>query len=193
MDRAGSVAGLSVLITGAGTIGQCVLAVARAFGACRIAVSDPDPFARRFALDHGADAAVDPSQPDAEELLAREAPEGFNVVFEASGSPKALAQAIRACVRGGTVVQIGTLPDECSVPASLVMSKELALLGSFRYVNMFEKVLGLLTSRKIFVDHLVTDLLPLERLPAAVETAAGTASAIKVQVRWETAQPRGSA
>jgi len=189
--RAGGVAGLNVLITGAGTIGQCILTVARAFGAARVALTDPDPFARSFALDHGADLAADPSQPDADSLLARQAPDGFDIAFEASGSPQALALAIRVCARGGTVVQIGTLPAECTVPANLVMSRELAFIGSFRYVNVFEKVLDLLVGGRISAGHIVTSVLPLEDLPAAVEKAAGAGNVMKVQVRWENAPERG--
>jgi L-idonate 5-dehydrogenase len=184
LDRAGGVAGLRVLVTGAGAIGHCVLIVARALGAARIVVSDPDPFARTFAVEHGADDAVDPSAPGADARLAEQSAAGFDLAFEASGSPHALAQAFRVCARGATVVQVGTLPVECSLPAGLILSKELAYLGSFRYVNVFEKVLDLLTAKRISAAHVVTNVLPLDDLPAALETAAGAGDALKVQVRW---------
>lgn len=183
ITRAGGVAGMRVLITGAGAIGQAVLTVARAMGAARIAVSDPVPFARSFALEHGADRAFDPSSPAAPAEMAAGAPGGFDVGFEASGSPRALRQAIESCARGATIVQIGTLPSDCSLPANLVMSKELSLLGSFRFANVFEKVLDLLAGGRISAGHLVTNVFPLAELPSAVETAALKGSAIKVQVR----------
>lgn len=180
--RAGGVAGLRLLITGAGAVGQSVLTVARAMGAARIAVSDPDPFARSFAIQHGADQAFDPSSPGAESRLAEYAPEGFDLGFEASGSPKALRMAIQACSRGATIVQIGTLPGDTPLPANLIMSKEQAFLGSFRFTNVFETVLDLIAGGRISVDHLVTNVFPLEELPAAVETATRKGSVIKVQV-----------
>jgi len=181
--RSGGVAGQRVQDTGAGTIGHCVLEIARALGAPRIVVSDPDPFTRRFALEHGADGAVDPLAADAEARLMQHVPEGFDVVFEASGSPRALEQAIRVCARGASIVQVGTLPLECSLPAGLVLSKEIALLGSFRYVNAFEKVLDLLAGERISVRHIVTNVLPLDDLQTAMETAAGAGDVLKVQVR----------
>ena len=187
MRAAGGVAGLNVLITGAGTIGQCILTVARAFGAARVALTDPDPFARSFALDHGADLAADPSQPDADSLLARQAPDGFDIAFEAYRLSAGAGPGHPGVARGGTVVQIGTLPAECTVPANLVMSRELAFIGSFRYVNVFEKVLDLLVGGRISAGHIVIELLPLEDLPAAVEKAAGAGNVMKVQVRWENA------
>ncbi len=181
--RSGGVAGLRVLITGAGALGQTVLTVARAMGASRIAVSDPDPFARSFALEHGADRAFDPSAPGIETSLAEYAPEGFDAGFEASGSPRALRQAILACARGATIVQIGTQPPESALPANLIMSREQALLGSFRFTDVFETVLDLIAGGRISVGHLVTNVFPLDELPAAVETATRKGNVIKVQVR----------
>src|SRR5208337_4768080 len=58
--RAGRISAKSVLITGAGTIGQMVLVVCRAMGAGRVAMTDIDQFSRDFALSNGADAAFDP-------------------------------------------------------------------------------------------------------------------------------------
>ena len=102
--------------------------------------------------------------------------------FEASGSLQALRLAIEACARGATIVQIGNLPPEGALPANLVVSKELALLGSFRYVNVFEKVVDLIEGGRISVSHLVTHVFPLKELPSAMETAARKGGAIKVQV-----------
>ena len=79
-------------------------------------------------------------------------------------------------------MQIGTLPVESPLPVNLIMSKEQALLGSFRFVDVFEKVLDLITGKRISVDHLVTHVFPLAELPAAVEAAARKGKVIKVQV-----------
>ena len=75
--RSGGVAGMRVLITGGGTIGQSVLTIARATGASRITVSDPDSFARSFALEHGADFAFDPSLPGCRDADRADRPGGL--------------------------------------------------------------------------------------------------------------------
>jgi L-idonate 5-dehydrogenase len=174
-----------VLITGVGAVGQTVLTVARAMGASRIAVSDPDSFARSFALEHGADQAFDPTMPDIEAQLAAYLPQGFDAGFEASGSLHALRQSIMACARGATIVQIGTLPGESPLPANLIMSREQALLGSFRFTNVFEKVVDMMVGGRISVDHLVTNVFPLDELPAAIDAATRKGNVIKVQVRTQ--------
>jgi len=182
LQRAGGVSGLRILITGAGAVGQCVLTFARAMGASRIGVSDPDPFARSFALQHGADVAVDPSLPDAGARLAEYVPGGFDKGFEASGSLAALRLSVEACCRGATIVQIGNLPAEGSLPANLVVSRELAFLGSLRYANLFEKVLDLIQGGRVSVGHLVTHVVPLSELPSGLELATRRGNVIKVQV-----------
>ena len=55
VKRAGSLAGKSVLVLGAGTVGQLVLLVARAMGAASIAVTDVRQEALDLAAAQGAD------------------------------------------------------------------------------------------------------------------------------------------
>jgi L-idonate 5-dehydrogenase len=182
VTRGGGVAGQRVLVSGAGAVGQTVLTVARVMGASRIAVSDPDAFARSFSLEHGADDAFDPSAPDVGARLAERVPLGFDLVFETSGSPRALDLAIRSCARGATIVQIGTPPADSPLPSNLIMSRELALLGSFRFTSIFHTVIEMIASGRFSVDHLVTNVFPMDELPQAVGTATRKGNVIKVQV-----------
>jgi L-idonate 5-dehydrogenase len=180
--RAGNVAGKSILITGGGTIGQTVMIIARAFGATRIAVSDIDEFCRQFSRTHGADAAFDPSSPDFEGEVKAWSPGGFDLVFEASGSPAALKQGILSAARGATLVQIGTQPDEVSLPINQIMAKELQLLGSFRYANVYEIDLELLMKERVRIDHLVTHVFGFDDFLSAMETAVKGENTLKIQI-----------
>ena len=67
---------------------------------------------------------------------------GYEVVFEASGSPAALANRLEVARRGGSVVLVGTLPETFSLPGNLIMNRQLKVLGSFRFANVFEKALA---------------------------------------------------
>src|SRR5271170_7595931 len=60
VKRPGPLGGKRVLVTGGGPIGLLVAAVARAFGASLIALSDPLAERRKAALAFGVDAAMDP-------------------------------------------------------------------------------------------------------------------------------------
>lgn len=177
LRQGGPVSGRNVLVTGGGPIGQLILRVARAFGAWRITVSDPDPFARQFAVQHGADAAIDPLSIDAWKGL-----DGFDTVFEASGSPAALSNAIEAAARGGTLVLVGTLPERVEMPANLIMNRELNLRGSFRFANVFGEGLRLVAAGIIPLDGLVTQVFPHEETPQAMRVASSRQSVMKVQI-----------
>jgi len=181
--RAGTVAGNRVLITGGGTIGQMVLAMVSVAGATDITVADPDPFAREFALSHGARYAVDSTQEGlATELYARG---GYDVVFEAAGAPAALNFGYAVVARGGRLVQIGTQPDTVTLPANLVMSKELNVIGSFRYAHVFPMVLDLMKSGRVNVADLVSAVYPFGDMQAAMDRAVSRDQVVKVQVSQE--------
>lgn len=184
VQRGGGVAGKSVLITGGGTIGQMILSTAVAFGASRVVVSDLKPFARSFATRQGADAALDPADDDCAARAAALAPDGFEVVFEASGAASALAQAIGLSARGASVVQVGTLPDGIAIPANTLLTRELQYLGSWRFANVFERVIELVVASRIDVRPLITRGFPFPQLPEAILEAGG-GEVIKVQIELD--------
>ncbi|HUZ18518.1 MAG TPA: L-idonate 5-dehydrogenase [Spirochaetia bacterium] len=178
--RSGTVSGKSVLITGGGTIGQLVLLVARAFGAETLALADIAAFPRDVAASAGADFVFDPADEDSTAKSVERVAQGFDVVLEASGSMQALAQALRLVKRGGTIVQIGTLPNPVQIPANLVMSKEISLLGSFRFAHVFAHAITLVAKKRIDVHPIVTHTVPFDRLGEGIRLAAGKQAVIKV-------------
>ena len=180
---AGGVAGRNVLITGAGTIGQLVLLVARAFGASFISVSDVEEFPRTFALESGADRAFDPREDDLAEFSKREA---IDLIIEVSGAPVALAGAYHLVRKGGTIVQVGTQPDTVELPANLIMSKELTVLGSFRSAHVIKIALDLAASGRIDLGRTISSVFPFSRLQDAMNAAVEKRNVIKVQVEQES-------
>jgi L-idonate 5-dehydrogenase len=181
--QAGEVKGRRVLITGFGPIGGVVLLAAKHAGAGEITVTEvveePLAFARRL----GAAAAVNVAA-DREALAAEEKDKGrFDLAFECSGNPRALAQAI-ACVRPrGTIVQVG-VGGAFDVPMNMVVAKELRLVGSFRFHPEFEQAARLIAARAIDVRPLITATRPLDEAVAAFTLAADRRAAMKVQLSF---------
>ncbi len=175
LQRVGSLMGQNVLVSGGGTIGQLVALVAGRFGAATVAVSEPQPARRRWALELGADEAIDPIH----EALPGDR---YDVVIEASGAGQALAQAIEAVRPGGTIVQIGTLPAKVDLPANLIMSKELQLLGTFRYTTDFNDALALLEGGRLDVHRIVSRTFAFDATPEAFAAAGPPSDELKVQV-----------
>lgn len=178
--RAGCLAGKSVVVSGGGAIGQLVALVARSLGAARVLVADPRAAARELAATH-ADAVVDPTDADAAacELASAGAPD---VTFEAAGAPASFRWALDHTGRGGTVVQIGTLQNEFAAPLNLIMTRELNVVGSFRFAAGFRVGAALLAARRVEIAPLITAVLPLVQTPAVLERASTDQTAIKLQV-----------
>ena len=180
--RAGNLAGQSVLITGGGTIGQLTAVVARAFGAAEVVLSDLEPGPRKFALDRGANATLDARSDSFSAEAEALVPGGFDLVIEAAGSAQALAQALPAARRGGTIVQVGTLPAAVTLPLNMLMAKELSLVGSFRFANVFQISIDLLASGRIDIKPMITSAFRLDELQEAMDTALEKTGSIKVQI-----------
>lgn len=182
-SRNGGIAGKRLLITGAGSIGQLVLLVARAYGASSIAVSDVEAFPRDFAIRAGADFAFDPRNDEINSFATNDA---IDVIIEVSGSPIALAQSLRLVGRGGTVVQVGTQSASVELPINLVMSKELIVVGSFRSAHVIQPALDLAASGKIDLKPSISAVYPFAKFQEAMDAAVSKDRVIKIQVEQES-------
>jgi len=180
--RSGIITGKSVMITGGGTIGQFILLAAKASGAGKIIVSEIMEYQRNFALQIGDDAVMNPKDQSMESSAGELVKAGFDIIFEASGAEQAINLALRLVRRGGTIVQLGFLPDNIQIPGNLIMTKELSVLGSFRFANVFDLALNMVASGKIKVKPLVTQIIPFDRLIEGIELASSRKNVIKVEI-----------
>ncbi len=178
----GIITGKSVMITGGGTIGQLLLLAAKASGAGSTMVSEIEEYHRNVALQMGADATMNPHDLPMESGTGVNEKANFDIIFEASGAEQAINQALKLVRRGGTIVQLGFLPDKIQIPGNLIMTKELRLLGSFRYANKFDIALHMIASGKINVKPLVSQIIPFDSLVEGIELASSGKNVIKVMI-----------
>jgi L-idonate 5-dehydrogenase len=176
--RGPNLLGKSVLITGAGTIGGLTVIAARLAGARHIAVSDvlDRPLATAKAV--GADRVLRADR-DAEAL----AMPTFDVAYEVSGSFAALKSCVSAVKRGGTIVQVGTLPHEpLPFVVNQIMTKELDLKGVFRWGIEFDWAVDYLSTRRVDVRPLLSRQFPLQDAVKAFQMARDKTQSTKVQL-----------
>jgi len=178
VNRGPALMGRSVLITGAGTIGCLTVIAARLAGARQITVSDIIDRPLATATEVGADRTIRADR-DADALAAPQ----FDVAYEVSGSFAALKSCIAAVKRGGTVVQVGTIPHEpMPFVVNEIMSKELDLKGAFRWGIEFDWAVEYLSSRRVDVRPLLSGQFPLQDAVKAFELARDKTRSTKVQV-----------
>jgi len=184
VTQAGPVSGRSIFIVGAGPIGVLVAAAARLAGAARVCASDlldePLAIARATGATETVNARTQPER--IAEFAAKSG--DFDTVFEASGNPLGLASALEIVGPGGTVVQIGSLPGgQIPAPLSRVMSKEIRLVGSFRFDREYGAAVDALISGAVDVTPLLTHEFTFSELPEAFLTAADRRTGMKVSLR----------
>ena len=178
VNRGPVLMGKSVLITGAGTIGCLTVIAARLAGARQITVSDVLDRPLATATEVGADRTIRADR-DTDALAVPQ----FDVAYEVSGSFAALEACVAAVKRGGTVVQVGTLPHEpLPFVVNEIMGKELDLKGAFRWGIEFDWAVDYLSSRRVDVRPLLSGQFPLQDAVKAFELAKDKTRSTKVQV-----------
>jgi L-idonate 5-dehydrogenase len=139
------VSGRRVLVTGSGPIG--LLAVAAAIGSgAEVHATDvfAGPLERARAL--GATEAFDVTSQDVPA-------DAYDVVLECSGVAASVSTALRAVRIGGTVVQVGMVPDEPRpINIAPFISKEVRWCGSFRFKDEIDEAIRRLEATPAIVD-----------------------------------------
>jgi L-idonate 5-dehydrogenase len=181
VNRAGSLLGKRVLVAGAGPIGSLTVAAARHAGAGEIVAIDIVDATLVGAKRMGADRAINvAASPEAMEVYEKD--KGFfEIVFEASGSAKAIAQAIAVARPRATLVQIG-VGGETPVPLNLLVAKEIDWRGSFRFHEEFATAVDCIASGAIDVLPLLTETVPIAEADRAFALASDRTRAIKVHL-----------
>ncbi|MGP5429660.1 zinc-binding dehydrogenase [Enterococcus malodoratus] len=98
---------------------------------------------------------------------------GFDQVFECSGSPQALQQALEIVRKKGTVIQEGLFAkNPVPVDMSLLLNKEIQLIGSrTQKTSSWLKTIDWLRTSTIDLAPVVTKILPLAQWEEAFNLA----------------------
>ena len=177
--RAGEVADQSILVVGAGPIGALIVAVLTRAGAAEITAVDVEDYALEIARRVGAKRTLHAD--DRDRIAAVEA----DVTFECSGNHRGLASAIRGTARGGRVVMVGLLPTgDQPVPISLAITRELDLIGSFRFNDEIDEVIAALADGSLDVSQVITAEFPADGALTAFALAADASRSGKVILKF---------
>jgi len=176
LRMAGDLAGQRVLVMGPGTIGQGIAVLARRAGAAQVVVSGCDDSARLGALRRmGFDALVDvATRPLADATAPWTTSAPFDLVFEATGVPQTITEALPLLRRGGVVVVTGIHARPLLLDLTVLVRRQLQLRGSFRPPESdWPRVLALMTEMGEQIAPMVSHVLPLSRAHEGMALAHG--------------------
>ncbi len=171
-------------VTGAGTIGMMTALAALAAGCSKVIVTDVQEeklaTARRY---EGIETVNVAHERAADRVAALTEGWGADVVFEASGSPRAFEGLFDLACPGGAVVLIGMPPGPVAYDVVAASIKELRVEHVFRYAHVFPRAVALLASGKIDLKPLVSRTYPFAQSVEAFEFAAqARPEVVKVQI-----------
>lgn len=180
--RAGTKAGDKVLIAGAGPIGAAVAIFAKSAGA-EVTLIDGRADRLDFARDHlGIASTVRLGPGDAEQLAAITGGDFFDVVFDATGNPKAIERGFGFVAHGGTYVLVSIVASDITFSDPEFHKRETSLLGSRNAtVADFERVMAAIRAGEV-PDALITHRMLLSEVPekfaALTDPSAGVVKAV---------------
>ena len=183
IQRAGSVFGKQVLVTGCGPIGTLLIGALRRAGAARIVAVDiadkPLECARAMGADETINIAKHP-----EALAPFAVNKGvFDVMFEASGNDRALRSGLEVVTPRGVIVSIG-LGGDSALPLNQLVGKELELRGTFRFHEEFAVAVRFLNEGLIDGRPVISHVMHFDDAIQAFDLASDKSQAMKVQINF---------
>jgi len=177
----GGISGKRVLVSGAGPIGLLAAAAAAAGGAAEVVCADllAGPLERARSLGAASPVPIGTVQIGVEDLRDSY----FDVTLECAGVPSALHGLLLATRRAGVVVQVGNLPNQAR-PVNLapLVSKEIKLLGTFRFNNEIDAAITML-DKNPQIEQVITHVIPIEQVNEAFAIAANSEISGKVLIQ----------
>jgi 2-desacetyl-2-hydroxyethyl bacteriochlorophyllide A dehydrogenase len=128
--RSGLRSGQRVLVVGAGPIGMAAMIFARLRGASVAALDSRQDRLAFCTSALGISAGIPLGEGDEEQLAALSNSEFFDVVFDATGNPKAMERGFRFVAHGGTYVLISVVGANITFSDPEFHKREMTLLGS---------------------------------------------------------------
>jgi 2-desacetyl-2-hydroxyethyl bacteriochlorophyllide A dehydrogenase len=158
--------GDTVLVTGAGPIGNLLAQVLRASGARRVVISEVKPFRRALAERMGF-PTFSPADEDPQLALERITGRRFaDLVFEATGAPAAYKDAVRCTKVRGQISFVGMPKAPVEIDVLAFVFREIAAAGTRVYRRRdFPAALALLARGAVDVAPLI-EYVALKDAPA---------------------------
>ncbi|MEU4684539.1 zinc-dependent alcohol dehydrogenase family protein [Streptomyces xinghaiensis] len=168
--------GAHVLIYGSGTMGLMMLELAKRTGAASVDVVDISAerlsTARKLGCSGSAAAAAELSRPG-----------GWDVVIDATGNAAAIQDGLGRVAKAGTFLQFGVADYATTavIEPYRIYNQEITITGSMAVLHSYERAAELFAAGVIDPGVFISDRMPLERYPEALERfAAGEGRKIVV-------------
>lgn len=172
VTRAGVTLGKSILILGSGCIGLTTLLACRAHGATNVYIADIFDLRLQKAKELGAKEIINSSETDLIERIKELTDgEGVDIVFEAAGNPTTALMTQHLAKKGGKIVIIGNVHGDTPLNLIRLATREIDIIGIFRYLNLYPKSIEAIASGAIDIKSICTDIYSFEDVQRGFDDA----------------------
>ncbi|ACI51977.1 Alcohol dehydrogenase GroES domain protein [Gluconacetobacter diazotrophicus PA1 5] len=183
--KAGATFGQSVVILGAGPIGNLHVQMMRLAGAAPIIVVELSPERARLAAEAGADVVVTDPDRMQDIVRAHTGGRGADIVIESVGVPALYARAFDLIRPGGHVAAFGLTGPDATVPVGIVdmILKETSMAGSVAGMGQdVHDALTLLVHDRFRVAPFIGTVVPLADIQQTFDTIRDRPEVLKIQI-----------
>ena len=172
LEKADAKCGQTCLIYGAGSIGLCMLAAAKAMGMKKIVVVATTKKRLKIAEKLGAYRTVATREEDIMEVMKEVHPGGTDVVIDATGIEECIQQSLKLARKGGTVALAGYGRGKVmSIRIDDIHVNNLRLVGAGNNWNQHKKAVNLMADGSVDIECFVTNKISLEEFETGLELA----------------------
>jgi L-iditol 2-dehydrogenase len=158
--------GDTVVVVGAGMIGQLVIQTLREAGCGKLIAIDLDDRKLQMAQQLGADEGINANAPDLRgQVLERTHGRGSDLAFEVVGASAPFNTAVASVRKGGAVTLVGNLSPKVDMPLQQIVTREITLIGVCASAGEYPACIDLMARGKIDVRAFISAFAPLEEGP----------------------------
>lgn len=174
MDMIDVKCGDDVLIFGAGPTGIILTQLIQHGGAANVVVCASNQMKLDLVRRDGYAQTVKMDRNDYTKhtkVLQEKFPKGFDIVIDATGSPKVLQQCFNFGKMGAKIVVYGVAneADRIEVSPYVMFSREYKLIGSYAQTHCFDRAIKFLENGIVKVEDLITDRFDLDGYGAMLD------------------------
>ncbi|MGA7162158.1 MAG: alcohol dehydrogenase catalytic domain-containing protein [Bacteroidota bacterium] len=163
----------NVAVLGVGPIGMTVFYALRSKSIGNVYVTDKIEERLTFSKKLNPAWSGNPDRSNIIGEISKHEPLLLDIVYECSGDPAAISQAVELLKPGGTLVIVGiTETDEISFPIHELRRKELTIINVRRQSHCTQKAIDMIAQQPVISDSMITHRFGIEETAEAFDLVA---------------------
>ena len=172
LEKTGAKTGDTCFIMGAGSIGLCLLAAAKAMGLRKIVVCATTKKRLGIATKLGASEVIESAKEDVLTKMKEIHPKGTDIVIDATGIEECITLCLKLARKGGTVALAGYGRGKImNIRIDDIHINNLKVVGAGNNWNQHKKAVQMMEEGMVNLEALITNRIKLEEYEKGLELA----------------------